>query len=756
MQRINHTRRGLTMAAAVALTATVGFAHSPSAEAADITRLSGSDRIATGLQVFENNRDVFTGKTAVVAGIGGFADALSASPLAAAYRGPVLSTQAADLDSRVIASLKKQGITNVVVMGGAGAVSPTAAAELKAAGMSVERLGGSDRYETAALAALKTMGVRGVDSVPVFIADGSGYADALSAGSAAVKEGGVVILSRNGKLDPGALQFLNDNASKVVAIGGSAAKAIKAAGVEGESIVGSDRYDTAAKVANRFFAGADSVVLASGEGYGDAVSGSPLAALTGAPLLLTRGTSLPAQVATYLAANKPDITVLGGTGAIATAVATKADTIADTGSVTAPTPTPKPTGTTTPTPPTGPAPIGPGNGGGQTGAVAASGSDTVSLEGNPTLADLNKNLKVLNVTNPGSIKQRMTAKPTNGGPALEITDVGTTAGTMFFPKLTAAPDRTGAFTYDLMNGTQKIGTYTLNVQRTPTAPTITGGGGVAVGGRMTLTASATGGNLTYSWLKGSSENGPFNVVATTTTPTYSKTYTASDAGFYKVQVSNSNGTATSAGAVNVYAAEGAVQGSKLIVNTPASGKVGTPQTITGKLTAADGTTAIQGPVSVTFQGKTVETTTNGEGLFSATVTPTAAGTGQTATASFAGDPTHTGTTASTTTGFTVAKATPGLNIAAPDRADVNTAVDITGTATALGIPATVTFWDIAVSGATETGGGTQVGTGAVDSNGTLTGKVTFASSGARKLVARLSATANTETTASNTETVTVP
>lgn len=756
MQRMKHPRRVLATTVAFALTSAVGVGASLTAQAADVTRLGGSDRIATGIKVYESNKDVFTGKTAVIAGTNGFADALAASPLAAAHRGPLLSTQAADIDTRVVASLKKQGITRVVVMGQKGAVSADAAATLQAAGIKVERIGGADRYETALLAARATMDARGTTKVPVFVADGSGFGDALSAGSAAVKEGGVVVLSRDGSLDPAVKTFLTRNASSVVAIGGGAVKAVRAAGVDAERIAGSDRYGTAAQVAVRFFPSASSVVLASGADYGDAVSGSPLAALTGAPLLLTRPTSLPAQTASYLAANKPDITLLGGTGVVSTGVSTTADAVADTGSVdgVAPTPTPSPStsGPSTPKPTGTPTsgPIGPSGPGNQTGTPYASGTATINVNDGPM------DLQSLNVTNPRGVAEQITAVAVNGGPTVSVKRVETNGIVYFYPRVEAKATPAGVFTYDLMNGTQKIGTFTLNVEAAPSTPAITGGGAVALNGRMMLTASATGGNLTYEWLKSASETGTYSVVATTKEATYAKTFTDADAGFYKVRVRNSKGEATSTSAVQVFKAQAAVKVSKLTFDAISAPKVGVAKTITGKLTEKDGLTAVaDAPVVVTMGGKSVTATTNSSGVFSATITPATAGANQTASASFVGDATHTGTSGTSAT-FTIDRAVPSLTIAAdPASVEANKPLSLTGTATGLGGTGTVTFYDITVQGATATGGGTQVGTGTIAADGSITGKATFTSTGTRKLVARFAATSNSEAAASNVLDITV-
>jgi hypothetical protein len=83
-------------------------------------------------------------------------------------------------------------------------------------------------------------------------------------------------------------------------------------------VAGDDRFATAAAVSKRYFpSGADTVFLANGLGFADALSAAPVAARNGSPILLTHATSLPAATATELARLAPDvIVVIGGTGAI--------------------------------------------------------------------------------------------------------------------------------------------------------------------------------------------------------------------------------------------------------------------------------------------------------------------------------------------------------------------------------------------------------------------------------------------------------
>ncbi len=81
---------------------------------------------------------------------------------------------------------------------------------------------------------------------------------------------------------------------------------------------GESRYTTAAAIAQESFPGpVDSVFLASGATYPDALSGGPGAARNGSPVLLTRPDSLPAETAAELDRLQPRVVyVLGGPGAV--------------------------------------------------------------------------------------------------------------------------------------------------------------------------------------------------------------------------------------------------------------------------------------------------------------------------------------------------------------------------------------------------------------------------------------------------------
>lgn len=90
-------------------------------------------------------------------------------------------------------------------------------------------------------------------------------------------------------------------------------------------LAGSDRIDTAIQQALKGWPnGATTVVLARADNFPDALSGVPLAAMLGAPVLLTSSDELDARVEIALKALKPEkVYLLGGEGALGPTISTK-------------------------------------------------------------------------------------------------------------------------------------------------------------------------------------------------------------------------------------------------------------------------------------------------------------------------------------------------------------------------------------------------------------------------------------------------
>lgn len=99
-----------------------------------------------------------------------------------------------------------------------------------------------------------------------------------------------------------------------------------------DRFAGSDRYATAAAVSAQMFgAGAPVAYVATGADFPDALAGAAAAASLGGPVLLTQRGSLPAATTRELSRLKPHrIVILGGTGVVSSAVASRLRTYAGT------------------------------------------------------------------------------------------------------------------------------------------------------------------------------------------------------------------------------------------------------------------------------------------------------------------------------------------------------------------------------------------------------------------------------------------
>jgi putative cell wall-binding protein len=88
-----------------------------------------------------------------------------------------------------------------------------------------------------------------------------------------------------------------------------------------DRLAGSDRYATAAAVAETYAAGVPVAYIATGLNFPDALAGAAAAGPTGGPVLLVKQDSVPAATAAELARLRPArVVILGGAGVISDAV----------------------------------------------------------------------------------------------------------------------------------------------------------------------------------------------------------------------------------------------------------------------------------------------------------------------------------------------------------------------------------------------------------------------------------------------------
>ncbi len=283
-------------------------------------RLAGTDRAGTAVAL---SQDVTSAATVVVTTGRAFPDALAGGPLAYALKAPLLLVEPHSVPASVSAEITRLGATNAIILGGTGSVAADVASALAGSGMTVERIGGTDRFQTAALIAqrLKTE-LGGGPLGQAFIVDGYGFPDALSAAPVAAKAGAPILLSRTTSIPGDTSQALQSiGATHTVVVGAVSSSLPYPAPTR---LAGRDRYETCRAVAEHGLAHGltmGSAILANGRDFPDALAAGAFAARQGSPLLLvdSQKAALPGAIAAVLRDHKASVstvTVAGGEGSV--------------------------------------------------------------------------------------------------------------------------------------------------------------------------------------------------------------------------------------------------------------------------------------------------------------------------------------------------------------------------------------------------------------------------------------------------------
>ncbi|WP_010170330.1 cell wall-binding repeat-containing protein [Bacillus coahuilensis] len=270
------------------------------------TRLEGAGRYKTAVEVSKEGWN--KAETVVIATGENFADALAGVPLAVKQNAPLLLTKTNELPSETKNEIKRLGAKNVIILGSGAAVSTEVEKELKSVVASVKRIGGKDRYDTAA----KIMTALGGSPTQAVIAYGGNFPDALSIASYAGSKGIPILLTDTKKLPSSTKNALKGLKSSIV-VGSTA--------VIDTSVVkelptptrygGSDRYKTNSMIIDELNLPTEHVYVATGTNFPDALAGAVLAGKEGAPIVLV-DTNVKSSTSTLLKGNLEEFTLLGG------------------------------------------------------------------------------------------------------------------------------------------------------------------------------------------------------------------------------------------------------------------------------------------------------------------------------------------------------------------------------------------------------------------------------------------------------------
>ncbi|MDR1563939.1 MAG: cell wall-binding repeat-containing protein [Oscillospiraceae bacterium] len=189
------------------------------------------------------------------------------------------------------------------------------------------RFSGSSRTETALNIATQGWPT-GAETV--ILTSGRGFADALAGGSLSAALDAPLLLTSNlpTGLEDDVLNTIKDlKAKNVIILGGTGTvstdieEALKAQGLDVERRSGGNRYETAVDIATALYENTefDTVFLADGNNYPDALAGAPVSGILGQPILFTnsKDKNVREETLNFIEENGiKNVVILGGSSSV--------------------------------------------------------------------------------------------------------------------------------------------------------------------------------------------------------------------------------------------------------------------------------------------------------------------------------------------------------------------------------------------------------------------------------------------------------
>ena len=338
----------------------------------DTERIAGEDRIATAIELSKDGFE--SADTVVIAPSDVFAEALVGAPLAAVMEAPVLLTWPEDtderdaLDPRVADEITRLGATSVTIVGDPSRLSPRLGRQIVAAtdveAEQITRVRGETVAAMSVAVAKLVLAAQGVDvsadaddmtseeptasataseestaseaptedesaAIVPFLAagthpDGKGWPDALAASVLGSRQLAPILLTDAEELSPELVELLElDAVTQVRITGGPVAvsEAVEVAvlelGVETRRLAGETRYETALAIAAETLedgAALDTVAIATGVNFPDALAAGPVLGRSDRPLVLVHTDDEVASVTDFFRTNADEVELVQAIG----------------------------------------------------------------------------------------------------------------------------------------------------------------------------------------------------------------------------------------------------------------------------------------------------------------------------------------------------------------------------------------------------------------------------------------------------------
>lgn len=332
IRRFRRLKRGAAIAGVTALSGSLALVAAVPAHAATttttgfaFTRIAGANRFGTAAalatQAFPNGA-----ATAIIATGFNFPDALAGNYLAGQDNAPILLVNATGtVPAETMQALQTLKTKNVIILGLQAAVGDDVAAALAGTSSSatgggnitVTRIGGATRYDTANLVD-EAPGAAAVGTFngkkTAFLARGDNFPDALGAGAVAFARHFPIILTDPNTLSPQAIKTIADlGIQQLIVLGGTAAVSTAVeTGADTNGVTtlvrlsGATRSDTSRLLAdyaitNLGFLNTRFSVASGDDAFGgaDALASGPFSGSQNIPTLITNSVGDPGAVVTF-------------------------------------------------------------------------------------------------------------------------------------------------------------------------------------------------------------------------------------------------------------------------------------------------------------------------------------------------------------------------------------------------------------------------------------------------------------------------
>ncbi|MCT8975001.1 cell wall-binding repeat-containing protein [Clostridium sp. CX1] len=264
-----------------------------------IKKITGSNSFDTSISVSKSGWD--KSDSVIIASPADFPDSLSGTILGIQLNAPILFSSADNLtftlpngntyDGALLSEIKRLGAKTVYILGGESSISSLIENTIKSRGYQTVRLSGDDRFKTAIAVGQEV--VKKSKSDTAFICNAYGFADALAGSTFAGKSGSPILLTDKATLNKESKKALTDwNIKKIYILGGQGVVSsnveneLSTIGISINRIGGADRYDTAKAIINNFNSSPQSLTVATGKDYHNALVASVYASKENAPLML--------------------------------------------------------------------------------------------------------------------------------------------------------------------------------------------------------------------------------------------------------------------------------------------------------------------------------------------------------------------------------------------------------------------------------------------------------------------------------------